>query len=69
MGRVESAHRSIALLIAPLGPLVTGILLDTVPDRVTIGVLAAFGLLLAVSSTLSPSLRLAPDLKTLTKAD
>jgi MFS family permease len=69
MGRVESVHSSIALLIAPFGPLVTGILLDTVPDRVTIGVLAATGLVLAVSSTLSPSLRLAPDLATLTKAE
>jgi MFS family permease len=69
MGRVESVHSSIALLIAPFGPLVTGILLDTVPNRVTIGVLAAAGLVLAVSSTLSPSLRLAPDLATLTKAE
>ncbi|GAA0950964.1 MFS transporter [Virgisporangium aurantiacum] len=69
MGRVESVHSSIALLIAPFGPLVTGILLDTVPNRVTIGVLAATGLVLAVSSTLSPSLRLAPDLATLTKAE
>ncbi len=69
MGRVESVHRSIALMIAPLGPLVTGILLDTVDDRVAIGVLTAVGLTLAISSTLSPSLRLAPDLATLTKAD
>jgi hypothetical protein len=69
MGRVESVHSSIALLIAPFGPLVTGILLDTVPNRVTIGVLAATGLVLAVSSTLSPSLRLAPDLATLTKVE
>lgn len=69
MGRVESVHSSIALLIAPFGPLVTGILLDTVPDRVTVGVLAGVGLVLAVSSTLSPSLRLAPDLAALTKAD
>jgi MFS family permease len=69
IGRVESVHRSIALLIAPLGPLVTGILLDTASDRVAIGVLAAVGLTLAVSSTLSPSLRLAPDLATLTKAE
>jgi MFS family permease len=69
MGRVESAHRSIALLIAPLGPLVTGILLDSAPDRVTVGVLAAVGLTLAVSSTLSPSLRHPPDLTTLAKVD
>ncbi|GIJ68993.1 MFS transporter [Virgisporangium ochraceum] len=69
MGRVESVHSSIALLIAPLGPLVAGILLDTAPDRVTIGFLATVGLVLAVSSTLSPSLRHPPDLATLTKAE
>ena len=69
IGRVESVHSSIALLIAPFGPLVTGILLDTVPDRVTVGFLTACGLALAVSATLSRSLRLAPDLSTLVKAE
>jgi MFS family permease len=69
MGRVESVHSSIAMMIAPFGPLVAGILLDTVPDRVTIGFFAAVGLGLAVASTLSPSLRHPPDLATLTKAE
>jgi Transmembrane secretion effector len=62
LGRVESVRGTISLLIAPLGPLVAGVLLDAAPARATIGLFAAFGLALAAWGTLSPSLRAPPDL-------
>ena len=65
VGRVESVWSTISLLIAPLGPLVAGVLLDNVPARAAIAVFAAFGLVLAVWGTLSPSIRAAPSLEEL----
>jgi MFS family permease len=62
LGRVESVRSTIALLIAPLGPLTAGFLLDAVSERVTIAVFAAFGLGLGLWGTLSPSIRAAPSL-------
>ena len=62
LGRVASVRSTIALLIAPLGPLTAGFLLDAVSERATIAVFAAFGLVLAVGGTLSPSIRAAPSL-------
>jgi MFS family permease len=62
LGRVESVRSTIALLIAPLGPLVAGFLLDVTSERATIAVFAAFGLVLALWGTLSPSIRAAPSL-------
>jgi Major Facilitator Superfamily len=62
LGRVGSVRRTIALLIAPLGPLTAGVLLDTVSERATIAVFAGFGLVLALWGTLSPSIRAAPSL-------
>jgi hypothetical protein len=62
LGRVESARSTIALLIAPLGPLVAGYLLDVTTERATIAVFAAFGLTLAVWGTFSPAIRAAPRL-------
>jgi predicted MFS family arabinose efflux permease len=62
LGRVESVRSTIALLIAPLGPLTAGVLLDAVSERATIAVFAAFGLALALWGTLSPSIRAAPSL-------
>ena len=62
LGRTESAWSSISLLIAPLGPLAAGVLLDAASPRVTIATFAAFGLALAVWGTLSPSVRKAPRL-------
>jgi uncharacterized membrane protein len=62
LGRTEAAWSTISLLIAPLGPLVAGVLLDNVPARAAIAVFAAFGLVLAVWGTLSPSIRAAPSL-------
>jgi hypothetical protein len=62
LGRVESVRTTIALLIAPLGPLAAGFLLGTVSERATIAVFAACGLGLAVWGTLSPAIRAAPSL-------
>jgi hypothetical protein len=62
LGRTESAWSSVSLLIAPLGPLVAGVLLDTLSARATIGVFAACSLCLALWATLSPSIRAAPSL-------
>ena len=61
-GRVTSVWTTIGLAIAPLGPLVAGVLLDSVSARATIAVFAAFGLVLALWGTLSPSIRAAPSL-------
>jgi hypothetical protein len=62
LGRAESVRSMISLLIAPLGPLVAGVLLDAVSARATIALFAAFGLALAIWGTLSPSIRAAPSL-------
>jgi hypothetical protein len=62
LGRAESVRSTISLLIAPLGPLTAGLLLGAVSARATIAVFAAFGLVLAVWGTLSPSIRAAPEL-------
>jgi hypothetical protein len=53
---------TISLLIAPLGPLMAGVLLGATSPRVTIAVFAAVGALLALWGTLSPSIRAAPSL-------
>jgi hypothetical protein len=68
IGRVESVWTTIVLVIAPAGPLVAGILLETVSARATIAVFAAFGLALALWGTLSPSIRAAPSLDELAAA-
>lgn len=62
LGRVESVRGTIALLIAPLGPLAAGVLLDTVSARATIAVFAATGVVLALWGTFSPAIRAAPNL-------
>ena len=62
LGRAESVRSTISLLIAPLGPLVAGVLLGATSARATIAVFAAAGLVLAVWGTLSPSIRTAPSL-------
>jgi len=67
IGRVNSVQRTIGLLIAPLGPLVAGLLLGATSERVTIAIFAAFGLVLALWGTLSPSLRGAPSLDEITQ--
>ena len=62
LGRVGSVWTTIGLAIAPLGPLVAGLMLDATSERATIAVFAAFGLALALWGTLSPSIRAAPSL-------
>ena len=62
LGRVASVRTMIALAVAPLGPLVAGLLLESISERATIAVFAAVGLVLALWGTLSPSIRAAPSL-------
>jgi hypothetical protein len=62
LGRAEAAWDTVALLIAPLGPLLAGVLLDVVSARAAIAVFAVSGLTLAVWGTLSPAIRAAPSL-------
>jgi len=62
IGRVESVRSSIALLIAPLGPLLAGFLLSSTSLRSTGAVFTACGIVLAIWGTLSPSIRAAPSL-------
>jgi hypothetical protein len=61
LGRAGAVRTTIALAIAPLGPLVAGALLG-VSGRAAVAVFAAFALVLALWGTLSPSIRAAPDL-------
>jgi hypothetical protein len=68
LGRVESVRSTISLLIAPLGALVAGFLLDATSARATIAVFAAFGLALAEWGTASRSIRAAPSLDELDDA-
>jgi len=68
LGRAESVRSTISLSIAPLGPLIAGILLATVSARLTIAFFAAFSLLLLIWGTLSPSIRAAPRLDELAEA-
>jgi hypothetical protein len=62
VGRVDSVRRTIALLVAPFGPLVAGLLLGATSARATIAVFATVGLGLALWGTLSTSIRNAPTL-------
>lgn len=62
VGRAEAARSTIALLIAPFGPLAAGVLLANVSPRAAIAVFAAFALVLALWGTLSPAIRNAPSL-------
>ena len=61
-GRVGSVWTTIGLAVAPFGPLVAGLLLDSVSARATIAVFAVVGLALALWGTLSSSIRAAPSL-------
>ena len=61
LGRVQSVWSTIALVIAPLGPLLAGLLLEA-SERAAVATFAASGLLLALWGTLSPAIRAAPSL-------
>jgi predicted MFS family arabinose efflux permease len=65
LGRSESARTLIALVVAPLGPIVAGALLGAVSARATIALFAASALVLALWGTFSPSIRAAPRLEEL----
>jgi MFS family permease len=62
IGRVTSVTRSLALLAAPLGPLLAGLLLGSFSARETVAVFAGLFLVLALIATISPSMRAAPSL-------
>jgi hypothetical protein len=65
LGRAESVRTTISLLVAPLGALVAGAMLDATSARATIATFAGFGLALALWGSLSPSIRAAPSLEEL----
>jgi Major Facilitator Superfamily len=65
LGRVEAVRSSIALAIAPLGPLAAGLLLEAASARETIAVFCAFNVVLLVWGFASPSIRSAPSLSDL----
>jgi predicted MFS family arabinose efflux permease len=62
VGRVNSVARFIAQIVTPLGPLATGVLLGTLSGRVTIGLLAAWLISIAVWISFSRSIAAAPSL-------
>jgi hypothetical protein len=62
LGRAESAWTTFAIVISPIGPLVTGILITAVSARAAIGLCAALALSLAVWATFSPAIRNAPTI-------
>ena len=64
LGRSEAVRSTISLLIAPLGPLVAGLLLDSTSPRRTVACFVAVAVGLAVWGTLSPALREAPGATT-----
>jgi MFS family permease len=63
VGRVESVRSTISLLLAPLGPLLAGLLLGATSERATIAAFAALGLVLALWGTASRAIRDAPALR------
>jgi MFS family permease len=65
VGRVSSVARNLAQIAAPLGPLAAGLLLATFTARVTMLVLGGIALVVAVWTTVSPSIRNAPSLSEL----
>lgn len=65
-GRVNSVARLLAQLGSPLGPLVAGLLLQSLSARWTIGLMAICFVLLAITVTLSPAIRASPSLNEIT---
>ncbi|MGN6378711.1 MAG: MFS transporter [Gaiellales bacterium] len=62
IGRVESVRATISLAIAPLGPLVAGLLLESVSPRETVAFFTGVSALLLAWGMLSPAIRRAPTL-------
>jgi len=65
LGRVETVASQIGLAIAPLGPLVAGVLLSSTSPRVTVGCFLVFSASLVGWGTLSPALKDAPNIRDL----
>ena len=65
LGRVETVAGQIGLAIAPLGPLVAGVLLSSTSPRVTVACFLLFSASLVVWGMLSPALKNAPDVRDL----
>jgi predicted MFS family arabinose efflux permease len=62
VGRVESVRSTIALLLAPLGPLAAGLLLSAASARATVAVFAGLSVVQATWGTVSSAIRNAPKL-------
>ena len=62
VGRVTSVMRTLALFGSPLGPLIAGLLLDSLSERETVAVFSAVLLALALIGTASSAIRAAPTL-------
>lgn len=65
LGRVETVSSQIGLAIAPLGPLLAGVLLSSTSPRATVACFLFFSASLVVWGTLSPALKNAPDVRSL----
>jgi len=65
LGRVETVGSQIGLAIAPLGPLVAGVLLSETTPRATVACFLVFSATLVVWGMLSAALRNAPDIRQL----
>jgi MFS family permease len=57
VGRVSSAFTSLVAVLAPLGPLLAGLMLGTFSERVAVGLLASGTLVVAIAATSSRALR------------
>jgi MFS family permease len=62
LGRAESAWTTFAIVISPIGPLITGILITEVSARAAVGMCVVIALALALWATLSPAIRNAPSI-------
>jgi MFS family permease len=60
LGRAESAWTTFAIVISPLGPLITGVLITEVSARAAVGLCVAIALVLALWATFSSAIRDAP---------
>lgn len=69
LGRVASVARLLAQLGAPLGPLVAGVLLESLSARATMGLVTLWFAALALWATLSRAIREAPSLEELGALD
>ena len=68
LGRAESAWTTFAIVISPIGPLITGVLITEVSARAAIGLCVVLALVLALWATFSPAIRNAPSIDDLAEA-